>query len=132
MTIQNLKKVTLGAALIVGLLTGCGKKDAPTETPAAEPAAPAETAPTDAPPPPPVPGGANSAPAPEAAPAEEKIDALTQVKNAIQSFVISNERPPKDLNELVRMKYLKSLPAAPPGKKFVYDPSRMDIKLVNQ
>jgi hypothetical protein len=36
---------------------------------------------------------------------------------------------PKDLNELVP-KYLKSIPAPPPGTKFDYNPATGEVKVV--
>jgi len=122
---------------LMAALAGCGKKP-PEET---APAAPApssggkvsvgDQAPEAPAPPPPPPPDAAAAPA-DPAPQEEKIDDLTRITRAIQSFSVSYERPPKDLNELVKNKLLPSLPVAPPGKKFLYDPSHMSIKLVNQ
>jgi hypothetical protein len=134
-----LRAFCLAGALSACLVaSGCSKKE-PTDAGApAAPAAPAKVSvdAPDAPPPPPptaapVPA-AGEAPRPDGPPSEENVDELTRITRAIQSFAINNERPPKDLNELVRAKLLPSIPAAPAGKKFVYDPSHMSIKLVNQ
>lgn len=40
--------------------------------------------------------------------------------------------PLTDLNQLIKVGLLKSLPAAPPGKKFVLDPQTMKVSLANQ
>jgi hypothetical protein len=121
------------------VFAGCGKKPA---ADTGDASAPAPSAPTtvsvgddSAAPPPPPPVAAPTEPAaprPDGPPQEENVDGLTQITRAIQSFAISNERPPKDLNELVKAKLIPALPTPPPGKKFLYDPSRMSIKLVNQ
>lgn len=47
---------------------------------------------------------------------------LDQAKliDAIQKFEAGESRPPKDLEELVTMKYIAALPPAPPGMKLEY------------
>ena len=46
---------------------------------------------------------------------------LSNIGNAIQQFNVVEGRYPKDLNELVTMKYFPRLPAPPPGQQYVYD-----------
>jgi len=130
------------SALIVFLaaslgMQGCGKKEAPAaaEKPAASSVSAADLvdkAPAEAPPP----AAAEAAPEskPETRPErpEGNLDSLASVTQAIQSFMVGHERPPKDLNELVTAKLLKSIPQPPPGKKFVYTPSKLEIKLVDK
>lgn len=60
------------------------------------------------------------------APAQERILA------AMQSFVIDNSANPASLEELVARGYLKSLPAAPAGKKWVYNPESLAVELADK
>lgn len=39
---------------------------------------------------------------------------------------------PKDLNELVELKYIPKIPAVPYGMKLVYDASSGQVKVVKQ
>ena len=54
---------------------------------------------------------------------------VTSLDKAIQLFNVDQGRNPKDLNELVP-KYLKSIPAPPPGMKFDYNPTTGEVKVV--
>lgn len=49
---------------------------------------------------------------------------LDQAKlvDAIQKFEAGESRPPKDLEELVTMKYIAAIPPAPKGMKLEYKP----------
>ena len=53
--------------------------------------------------------------------------ALTQ---AIQLFQVQEDRLPKDLNELVELKYIAAIPQAPRGKRIVYDASTGTVKVL--
>jgi PBP1b-binding outer membrane lipoprotein LpoB len=55
---------------------------------------------------------------------------VASINQAIQMFQVSEDRLPKDLDELVTMKYLPSVPKAPRGKKIVYDANTGTIKIV--
>ena len=57
---------------------------------------------------------------------------LTSLNKAIQAFEAEEGRRPKDLNELVSMKYLSKLPAPPRGMKFVYDANTGTVKVEAQ
>ncbi len=46
---------------------------------------------------------------------------LSSINNAIQQFSAAEGRFPKDLDELIAMKYFPRLPAPPPGMQYVYD-----------
>ena len=52
------------------------------------------------------------------------ISRLDQAKliDAIQKFEAAESRPPKDLEEVVKMGYIAAIPAAPPGMKLEYKP----------
>ena len=67
--------------------------------------------------------------------AKNKADASLStvgLKQAIQLFNAQEGRNPKNLQELVSKGYLPSVPAAPTGQKFQYNPSTGDLKLVPQ
>jgi hypothetical protein len=57
------------------------------------------------------------------------VAALTQ---AIQMFQAEQGRLPKDLNELVTMKYMAKIPTPPAGKKITYDTNSGAVKIVAQ
>lgn len=57
------------------------------------------------------------------------LGALTQ---AVRKYSAEKQRVPGNLNELVAAGYLKSIPAAPPGKSFVINPKRVEVILVTQ
>ena len=48
---------------------------------------------------------------------------------AIQQFGVDHGRNPKDLNELVELKYIPKLPQPPYGTKFVYDANTGVVKI---
>jgi hypothetical protein len=54
------------------------------------------------------------------------------ITSAIQLFQVEHGRFPKDLNELVKEKYLSEIPPAPFGSKIVYDASTGQVKIVKQ
>ena len=138
-------------AVLATSLVGCGDKPEATkavtpakqESPAKPPTEVSIGTPTvntavSAPPPgagvaTPPPGSAPTAPGTAAA--EQEVpskDALDAVTKAAQSFFVSKERAPKNLEELVASGFLKKLPAPPAGKKYVYDPERANITLADQ
>lgn len=62
----------------------------------------------------------------------EKVIDTTSINQSIQLFYAQEDRFPKDLNELVSKRYLPSLPAAPPGTRWAYNPQTGEIKAVRQ
>lgn len=48
---------------------------------------------------------------------------VSSLTKAVQMFHISEGRFPKDLEELVTLKYMAKIPEAPHGQKIVYDPA---------
>ncbi len=62
---------------------------------------------------------------------EKQID-LAYINQAIQQFQVAEGRLPKDLNEMVTMRYLGKIPEAPFGCKIVYDPATGTVKVVKQ
>lgn len=61
--------------------------------------------------------------------AEKTVD-LASLKQAIDLFYAQEDRYPKDLQELVTMKYLGALPPPPVGMKFSYNASNGQIAVV--
>jgi len=57
---------------------------------------------------------------------------LSALTKAVQMFQAEQGRWPKDLNELVAIKYLSKVPDAPVGKKISYDPNTGVVKIVAQ
>jgi len=55
-----------------------------------------------------------------------------QVSQAIQLFHEQEERFPSDLKELVSKGYIASIPAAPYGMKYQYDPNSGRAQVVKQ
>jgi hypothetical protein len=56
----------------------------------------------------------------------------TSLDKAIQLFNVDHGRNPKDLDELVQMRYIPKLPDAPYGMKLVYDADAGTVKVVPQ
>lgn len=103
----------------------------------AAPAAPEATAPP-AVEQPAAPASSPAAPAPaEAAPEaqlstakfDEDFGILSQ---GLLTFKRDKNRAPKDWEELISTGYLKKLPAAPPGKRYTFNPGSLDVHMVNQ
>lgn len=54
------------------------------------------------------------------------------INNAIQQFYAVEDRFPKDLNELAQKHYIQSVPEAPPGSRFAYNPANGEFRIVRQ
>ena len=54
------------------------------------------------------------------------------INQALQMFYTQEGRYPKSLNELVSKNYLSTLPPAPAGNKFDYNPQTGQVKVVPQ
>ncbi|HEU5070198.1 MAG TPA: hypothetical protein VFV96_07280 [Verrucomicrobiae bacterium] len=59
-----------------------------------------------------------------------KTSDVAALTRAIQMFEADQGRLPKDLNEVVAMKYIARLPEAPAGQKLDYDPNTGTVKVV--
>ncbi len=72
-----------------------------------------------------------SAPVPGQAPG-----AATDIKDdpnmAFGTFLMANGRMPTIMQEMVTQKFLRAVPTAPPGKKYVVDPKAGRVVLVPQ
>lgn len=62
----------------------------------------------------------------------DKTIETTSINKAIELFQVDKGRLPKDLDELVKEKYLPQLPKPPVGMKFNYDPNTGVVKVVPQ
>ncbi len=56
----------------------------------------------------------------------------TSLDKAIQMFQVEKGRNPKDLDELVKEKYIPKIPPVPNGMKIVYDAAAGTVKVVPQ
>jgi PBP1b-binding outer membrane lipoprotein LpoB len=56
----------------------------------------------------------------------------TSLNQAIQLFNVEKGRNPKDLNELVKEKYIPQVPTPPFGTKLDYDANSGTVKVVKQ
>jgi len=63
--------------------------------------------------------------------AERTIDTVS-LNQTVQLFHAEEGRFPKDLNELVTLKYLPALPEPPAGSKIQYDPASGQVKVVRE
>jgi hypothetical protein len=57
---------------------------------------------------------------------------LASLTRSIQLFEAQEDRFPKDLNELVTMRYLPALPTPPPGMRISYNPGNGKVALLKQ
>ena len=56
----------------------------------------------------------------------------TSLNQAIQLFNVEKGRNPKDLDELVREKFIPQIPAAPYGTRLVYDAGAGKVSVVKE
>ncbi len=62
----------------------------------------------------------------------DKVIDTAALNSAVQLFGAQEGRLPKDLGELVTLKYIPALPAPPTGMKIEYDAKTGDVKVVKQ
>src|SRR6185369_4325997 len=62
---------------------------------------------------------------------EQKID-VAALNKVVQQFNVQEGRNPKDLNELVTMRYLGKVPEPPNGYKITYDATSGQVNVVKQ
>ena len=114
------------------LLTACRKKrDAAAAAPAASAEAIAKQAGdspanSQAPMPPPASGTS------PAMPASISAQDFSKLSQALLTFRRDKQRSPKDWQELIATGYLKQLPVAPLGKRYMFHPVSLDVHMVNQ
>ncbi|MBI3875688.1 MAG: prepilin-type N-terminal cleavage/methylation domain-containing protein [Verrucomicrobia bacterium] len=111
---------------IIALVGGCTKKTPVQDNDTV--AAPPPSA-TDANASPAVPPQTSSiAPAPGQAAPEPTLQEATE---ALHVWLMKRPTPPKDLNELVALGFIKKLPTPPPGKKLAIDQRHMAVVFVD-
>ncbi len=71
------------------------------------------------------------APAAAAAPANPEAD-LKTLNEAVRAHVMGQLKEPATLEDLVKTGFIKRLPTAPPGKKYVLDAKQSSVLLVDQ
>lgn len=78
--------------------------------------------------------GANRSPALSATSTSvpDPAAALNTLTHAVRRYSAEKRRVPSNLQELVTAGYVTSLPAPPPGKKFVINAARVEVVLENQ
>ena len=104
------------AALALGVLAGCGKKDAPKP---GETSGNPVTAPLD-----------YLAAQGRAKQLAIKVTSMAELTSAIQKFQAMEDRFPRDLNELVQQRYLQAVPQAPRGQAFAYNSQDGTLRVV--
>jgi hypothetical protein len=62
----------------------------------------------------------------------DKTADLTSVNQAIQMFQVEHGRYPKDLDELVQLKFLRTMPEPPYGMTYIYDAKTGRVQAVRQ
>ncbi|MFO1513953.1 MAG: hypothetical protein U1F83_13720 [Verrucomicrobiota bacterium] len=54
---------------------------------------------------------------------------LDHLTHLVRRYSVEQQQVPKNLIDLVSLKYLETVPAAPPGQKFVIDRKRVEVRL---
>jgi hypothetical protein len=54
---------------------------------------------------------------------------LGHLTGLVRRYTVEQQQVPKDLLDLVALKYLAAIPAAPPGQRFVIDRRRVEVRL---
>lgn len=62
----------------------------------------------------------------------DPAEALNTLTHAVRRYSAEKRRVPGNLQELLAAGYVTSLPAPPPGKKFVINAARVEVVLENQ
>ncbi len=110
------------------LLTGCPEKRRPANSAGGKPAPSNPARATDS--------EKNTAPGPlgdyartldKAEKKAAEVTGLTTLTQSVQQFNVLEGRLPRTLDELVESRYLSKLPAAPRGKRFVYNPQSGEV-----
>ena len=66
-----------------------------------------------------------------AAPPNPEVD-LKALNEAVRAHVMGQLKDPDTLDDLVKTGFIKRLPSAPPGKKYVLSPDKKSVLLMNQ
>jgi nitrous oxide reductase accessory protein NosL len=110
---------------LVVLLAGCGKSQETSRPTPVSTSEPAQGEKTDAAPATEQPGVAGSS--------EAAVNAaLGELTQALRKYSFEHQRLPKTISEVVAAGYVKNIPQAPHGKKFVIDAKTVQVVLANQ
>ena len=125
-------KLLLLCFVVAGLCVfGCGRPRPAPPPPAAPVAQP--LLPDAAPPTPAAAPERQTATAPPSDSAEPVEEAgLVALNAALNAYIMGELKEPKALEDLVKAGFIKRLPAAPAGKKFVLNSNRTQVLLVNK
>lgn len=66
-----------------------------------------------------------------AAPPNPTVD-LKVLNDAVRAYTMGQLKDPAGLDDLVKAGFIKRLPTAPPGKKYVLDAKKSAVQLVDQ
>lgn len=58
-----------------------------------------------------------------------RTDQLQWLTELLRRFTVEQQQVPKDLAELVALRYLDALPEPPDGQKYVIDRKRVEVRL---
>ncbi len=56
---------------------------------------------------------------------------ISHLTRLVRRYTVEQQQVPKELAELVALKYLPALPSAPQGQRFVIDRRRVEVKLAD-
>jgi len=59
----------------------------------------------------------------------QKAADLDHLTHLVRRYTVEQQQVPKNLLDLVSLKYLEAIPAAPPGQRFVLDRKRAEVRL---
>lgn len=59
----------------------------------------------------------------------EQFPDLEGLTRLVRRFSVEQQQVPKELRELVAMKYLEAVPPAPAGRRFIVDRKRVEVRL---
>ena len=77
------------------------------------------------------PSSTSTAPEAPAAPPNPEVD-LKALNEAVRAHIMGQLKEPTTLEDLVKTGFIKRLPAAPAGKKYVLDAKKASVLLVDQ
>jgi len=70
----------------------------------------------------------NSNPDGEPVPNNQPFD-LAELTRLVRRFSVEQQKIPQQLEDLVALNYLAAVPTPPPGRKFVVDRKRVEVRL---
>ena len=61
---------------------------------------------------------------------KESSGNLAELTRALRRYSVEQQQVPKQLEQLVALNYLESIPSAPSGQRYVIDRRKVEVKLV--